>query len=75
MTAKAPVMPRKPMSRQAIREILLADREEIVRQIHAKTGDIQEFFRLLNSNTTMWDATQPDPAPAFEAEVRVVRSA
>lgn len=71
MTTKPPIEPVKAMSRQAIRRVLEADREEIVRQIHSKAGDIQSLYALLSTNTTLWEATQPDEAPEFEATISV----
>lgn len=75
MTQKAPIQPVKPMSRQDFRRVLEESREDIARLMAAKTNDLNVLYGLLNTNTTLWLATQPDEAPEYETEVRVVRSA
>lgn len=76
MTAqpKPVVMPRKPLSRQAIRSRLEEAREDLAMILAGTLTTQAQIHRAIGITDELWSATQPDEAPAFEPSIRMVRA-
>lgn len=60
------VQPRKPLTRQAIRTQLEAQRERLANLIvYGHSADRPSLVEIFATTTVLWEATQPDDAPEF----------
>lgn len=69
------ISPRTPLSRQQVRALIEQQRETIASLIAlGHSADRPVLFELFNTTTEMWNACQPDEAPAYEPRFQMDRA-
>lgn len=67
--------PHAPISRDRARQRLEEAREDIARLLAISVETQQQLHQLIGITSELWEGTQPDEAPEFELQPRLVRSA